>query len=119
MNLPAKLLIALGKYYLRRHDGKLHQTGETWENGRVVRLEFQRGPVFDKDTYLEEIFHEAAYAKLSVEAVAGTFWFTRGRQTVEMSERTWPATLPTVRLARKKKKKDPGAELAAPVPVEG
>lgn len=74
MRLSQKLLLAIAKYYINRN--------------------LQKKRKWDKEADLREI--DEAASKLGYSAIAGTFFFRKGKKTFKMDEESFPNTVESV-----------------------
>lgn len=72
MKLSQKLLLAIAVYYINRN----------------CQDKYKRK--WDKQADLNAIDAAAVQSKLGYLAVSGTFWFTKGKKTLKLTEKSFP-----------------------------
>jgi hypothetical protein len=88
--LSDKLTIALAKYYMARFLGESREIGHTTSDGFVIRREYSKPVVWNKDELLAGV-KNALPKGWGYAASSGTFWFsTEKKQTIRVNQESWP-----------------------------
>ncbi len=80
MKLPNKLLLAIARYYINRSNQY-----EVAHNGNGYKIMERSKRSWNKDVDLDFIEKNCPEG-MSYSAIAGTFWFSRGKKTIKIDE---------------------------------